>query len=259
MTEESARQEDLQTVEVEKIDRPDVVDRITIDLEEIKSLSENIQEQGLLQAPVLREKDGRFEIVAGDRRIMAVKRLDWTTVKCVIKTLTDQQAAEIRASENLQRENLSVIEEARIYRNLNQKHHMPIDRIAQKMGKSPGTIKRRLDLLKMPDSLQNAMHEKKISYGVAEALWPIADPGALDYYLGFAIDHGVTVTIARQWTNDWKNSQRRIEDENKDPMEQLTSPAERPTYLACDLCQEPVLVQNLAVIRICRECAKKIT
>jgi len=180
-------------------------------------------------------------------------------VKCVIKTLTDQQAAEIRASENLQRENLSVIEEARIYRNLNQKHHMPIDRIAQKMGKSPGTIKRRLDLLKMPDSLQNAMHEKKISYGVAEALWPIADPGALDYYLGFAIDHGVTVTIARQWTNDWKNSQRRIENENKDPMEQLTSPAERPTYLACDLCQEPVLVQNLAVIRICRECAKKIT
>jgi len=259
MTEQQEHQEDLTTVEVEKIDRPGVIDRIDIDMEEVKSLSENIHEQGLLQPPVLRERLGRYEIVAGDRRIMAIKRLSWKFVRCVIKELTDQQTAEIRASENLQRENLSVIEEARIYKNLHEKHGMSIDRIAQKMGKSGGTIKRRMDLLKMPECLQIAMHKKQISYGVAEALWPISDKTALDYYLSFAIDHGVTVPIARQWANDWKASLRRIEQENLDPVDALTSPIARPTYIACDLCKQPELIQDLIMLRICRECAKKIT
>ncbi len=103
------------------------------------------------------------------------------------------------------------------------------------------------------------MHKNQIGYGVAEALEPIVDQTALEYYLGFAIDHGVTVTIARQWCRDWKTSLRRLED-GSDPTDALTSPAAAlPTYLACDLCHEPEMVQNFTHLKVCRECMKQLT
>jgi ParB/RepB/Spo0J family partition protein len=248
----------LATVPLQKIRRPAKVDRIEISEEGIRELAENIREQGLLQSPLLRKVGEEYEIIAGDRRILAITRLGWTEVLCVVAQMTDKQTAEARASENLAREDLTVIEEARIYENLHKVHGMTIEQIAQKMGKSAGTIKRRVDLLKMPQCLQTAMHKKQISYGVAEALWPITDPAALDYYMSFACDHGVTVTVARQWANDWKASQRRIET-GDDPVEKLqTAAGIRPTYIACDLCEQPELIQDMKLIRLCKACARRI-
>lgn len=248
----------LLVVPVEKIGRPAVIDRIDVDQLEIEGLAENIQSVGLLQTPTLRPRGTGYEIVAGDRRILAIKLLGWTKVECIVSELTDKQTAIARGSENLQRVDLSVIEEGRIYQNLHTKHEMSVEQIGRRMGKSPGTVKRRMDLLKMPRCLQDAMHKKKISYGVAEALWPITDSTALDYYLGFAVEHGVTVMIARQWTNDWKSSQLSAGPTDRDPADRLTPPTMRPTYLACDLCEEAELVQDLTILRICKSCAKKI-
>lgn len=249
----------LMVIQMDLIDRPGKSDRIEIEEEEIISLSGSISEVGLLQPPILRTREERLEIVAGDRRILAVKRLGWTRVQCFVCELDDRQTAEIRGIENLERVGLSVIEEAQIYRNLQNTHGMRIDQIARRMKKSPGIVKRRLDLLKMPECLITATHKKLISYGVAEALWTIQDPSALDYYLSFATDHGVTVAIARQWANEWKSSQRRIEQESQDPLESLTPPAIRPTYIACDICEQPELIQDLSIFRICKECVKRMT
>ena len=248
----------LEVIPVSKIVRPEIADRIDIEEEKVKELAENIREQGLLQSPLVRKVGNEYEIIAGDRRILAIKKLGWTEVECVVCEMTDAQTAEARASENLAREDLTVIEEARIYSRLVKKHGYTIAQIAEKIGKSAGVVKRRLDLLKMPQCLQDAMHSRKISYGVAEALWPILDPAALDYYLSFACDHGVTVPIARQWANDWKASQRRLQ-EGEDPMQNVeATSAIRPTYIACDLCGQPELVEHLQVIRLCRECAKPL-
>lgn len=249
----------LELIPLSKIKRPARLDRIQISEEKINELANNIQEQGLLQSPLVRKIGEEYEIIAGDRRILAVTKLGWTEVECVVAVMDDKQTAEARASENLAREDLTVIEEARIYENLRKNHGMTVEQIARKMGKSGGTVKRRLDLLKMPQSLQDAMHAKKISYGVAEALWPIADPSSLDYYLSFACDHGVTVTVARGWTADWKAAQLRLEPD-QDAMTGLETPAAiRPTYIACDLCQQPELIQNLVITRLCAHCAKEIS
>lgn len=258
MEKELKEDQTLIYVPLSRIKRPQTIDRLEIEEPEVMALAESIDKQGLLQAPILRPIEDKFEIVAGDRRILAIGLLEWKEVQCVVREMSDKQAAEIRATENLQRVNLSVIEEAKIYKNLHEKYGLSVDEIARRMGKSGGTVKRRIDLLKMPEPLQTAMHKKQISYGVAESLWPIQDETALDYYLGFAIEHGVTVTIARQWTNDWKASQRRLEQEDMDPADALVSPMIRPVYLACDVCDQPELVQDLSMIRICKACAGKI-
>jgi len=246
----------IETIPLEKIKRPGRIDRIDIAEEKVEELANNIQEQGLLQNPLVRKKGEEYEIIAGDRRILAVRKLGWTEVQCVVADMDDTQTAEARGSENLARENLSVVEEAKIYENLNKNHGLTISQIARKMGKSGAIIKRRLDLLKMPKELQTAMHKKQINYGVAEALWPISDPTALDYYLTFAIEHGVTVTVARQWTHDWRMGLKRAQAEGEDPMSMVESPHIRPTYIACDLCSQPELIEKLTLLRVCTKCLK---
>jgi len=246
------------TIPLETIARPQDIDRIDISDQELCELAANIKEVGLLQNPLVRANGDGYEIVAGDRRIMAIRKLGWTEMDVVLCEMTDLQAAEARASENLQRVNLTVIEEARIYLNLKMKHGRTVDQIAEAFGISAGTVQRRIDLLKMDQSLQDAMHKKLISYGVAEALSPITDKTALSYYLGFACDHGVTVAIARQWCADWKSSMRRMQD-NSDPANAIVSAAViQPTYLACDLCHEPEEVQNFTHLKLCRDCAKRL-
>lgn len=255
----TALDHELETVELKLVDRPNVIDRIDIDQDKIKELAESIEAQGLLQHPIFRPREGRYEVVAGDRRVLALKMLERKTVKAVIVEMTDMEAAEARGTENLQRENLTVIEEAKIYYNLHINYKLTIPQIAKRMSTTAGTVKRRLDLLKMHSSLQDAMQKKQISYGVAEALWPIRDEDALSYYLGFATEHGVTVAVARQWCSDWKASQRRVEGTGGDAMDEIEPPISRPVYLACDLCQQPELVEDLRLVRVCRDCMAEIT
>jgi ParB/RepB/Spo0J family partition protein len=252
------KQHQIATISLTAIKRPQRGDRIDISEEKISELAQNIKEVGLLQDPLLRSIDDGYEIIFGDRRILAIRKLGWTEVQVKLASLSDVETAEVRASENLLREDLTVIEEAKIYLNLKENYGRTVDQIAGRFGIGGGTVKRRLDLLKMDKTLQDAMHAKKITYGVAEALAPIADKTALDYYLGFAVDHGVTVTIARQWCSDWKASMRRRDGEN-DPAGALTSPMiQQPTYLACDLCHGAEEVQNLTLLRLCKECAEKL-
>ena len=253
------KQHKIVVIPLVEMRRPRKKDRIDISEEGITELALNIEEVGLLQDPLVRNTEDGYEIIAGDRRILAIRKLGWTEVQVKLCDLSDVETAEVRASENLLREDLTVIEEAKIYFNLKENYGRTMDQIAERFGIKGGTVKRRLDLLKMDISLQNAMHAKAISYGVAEALAPIVDKTALDYYLGFAIDHGVTVAVARQWCVDWKSSMRRL-DEGSDPGEAITSPAiTQPTYLACDLCHGAEEVQNLAYLKLCRECAKQLS
>jgi len=126
------------------------------------------------------------------------------------------------------------------------------------MSKSAGVVRRRLDLLRMPAQLQKAIHKKQISFTVAEELWSIGDIGGIEYYLSFAIEHGVTAAVARSWAKDWKDSKRRAESVNGEGRG-VASPLEpRPTYLPCDICKGPEDVQDMQLFHCCKECAKKL-
>lgn len=249
---------DLRNIPVTLIKRPPQGDRMGIADQEVCELAESIREVGLLQNPLVRKIGELFEIILGDRRILAINKLGWSEAECVVCQMTDLEAAEARGTENLQRVNLTVIEEAKVYERLARDYGRTNEQIGKRLSVKPSIVKRRRDLLKMQQCLQEAMHAEKINYGVAEALAPIVDQTALEYYLGFACDHGVTVAIARQWCSDWKSSMRRLDDA-QDPSEAITSPAiAQPTYLACDLCHGAEEVQNLTHMKVCRECAKRL-
>ena len=214
----------------------------------------SISEIGLLQPILLRPDGDRYEVIAGHRRFLAHKLLGKKTIKSVVREMTDEEAALARATENLSRVDLTPIEEATVYFNLINTHGMTADQVGKKFGKSPGLIKRRMDLLKMPPQLQKAVHEKKIAISVAEELWPITDVSVLDYYLSFALDGGCTKDVARQWCKDWRDTVRRQGTAGAEGGEVVGPFEPRPCYLPCDLCHGPVELGTDKMLRICPEC-----
>ena len=245
-------------IALDLIDEPKGIIRLEIDRGQIQSLAENIQSVGLLQPIIVRSDGQRFEIVFGHRRYLAHKVLKARTIACIVRSLSDMECAIMRGTENIQRVDLSPIEEAAIYSDLCDNHGLSYDDIGKRMSKSAGVVKRRLDLLKMPPQLQQAVHRKEISYGVAEELWAIGDIGGIDYYLAFAIEHGVTVAVARSWKKQWKDQKRRdAADIVKG--ERVVSPLEpRPVYISCDLCLGPLELGSETTFRICEKCNKVV-
>lgn len=245
-------------LEMGKIDEPDGVIRLDIDQNKIKELAESIGEIGQLQAILVRPKGVRFEIVFGHRRFLAHQRLGKSRILATVRELDDVQVALMRATENIERVDISPIEEAAVYQDLCDNHKLSIDAIGKKMGKSPSIVKRRMDLLRMPVALQQAIHRKEIGYSVAESLWSLGDQSAIDYYLPFAIEHGATLDVVRGWVRDHKDEVRRQSSGPAggggfaNPMES------QPVYVACDLCKGAMEIGQETVIRACPVCSSSI-
>ena len=245
-------------IDLSLIDGPKNVDRFELAPELVLELAQSISEIGLLQPILLRVDGDRYEVIAGHRRFLAHKHLELKKIKAIVRVMSDQEAAVSRATENLARVDLTPVEEAFIFKELLNTHGLTFEQVGAKVGKSPGIIRRRLDLLKMPPQLQELVHKKRISIAVAEELWPITDVAMLDYYLSFAVDGGCTSTVARSWCKEWRDQVRRqvvgdVEGRG------VSGPFEpRPTYVACDLCVGPMELGQETVLRLCPSCFQTI-
>jgi ParB family chromosome partitioning protein len=144
--------------------------------EKIEELSLTIRTHGIIQPIVVRQVDGRYEIIAGERRYRAVQKLGWETIPAIVKDFNDTETASVALIENLQREELSAIEEAVAYAKLLELHDLTQEALAQRLGKGQSTIANKLRLLKLPQEVQDALLQKKITERHARALIPLKKP-----------------------------------------------------------------------------------
>ncbi|MCM3597249.1 nucleoid occlusion protein [Metabacillus idriensis] len=144
--------------------------------EKIEELSLTIRTHGIIQPIVVRQVDGRYEIIAGERRFRAVQKLGWETIPAIVKDFNDTETASVALIENLQREELSAIEEAVAYAKLLELHDLTQEALAQRLGKGQSTIANKLRLLKLPQEVQDALLQKKITERHARALIPLKKP-----------------------------------------------------------------------------------
>jgi len=249
----------ISSIQTGLIDEPGTVDRFGIDSEKVKELADSISEIGLLQPIVVRKAGDRFEIIAGHRRYLAHNLLGKTHINAIVNTMSDDEAAIARATENLARVDLTPMEEGAIYNNLIEKHGMSVNQVGKKMGIKGHTVKRRLDLLRMPPCLQDAIHAKHISMTVAEELWAIRDQTDLEYYLHFAIESGCTRVTARGWAKDWKDLKRRENDPDVEGGFSHSPMEPRPVFVTCDTCLGPMEIGKESVLRVCPKCWQLIT
>lgn len=149
--------------------------RIRFDDASLSELADSIRANGVVQPLLVRRKGGRFELIAGERRLRAAKLAGLETVPVVIRDVPDDKLLEIALVENIQREDLNPIEEALAYRGLLEGVGLTQESLASRIGKDRTYITNYLRLLRLPDDIQKLLQEKTLSTGHARALLGITE------------------------------------------------------------------------------------
>lgn len=167
--------------------------RLAFDEKALNDLAESIKQHGIIQPLVVRQLAGRYEIIAGERRYKAAIIAGLQSVPVIVTSLSDAKSEEVALVENIQRKNLSSIEEARSYKRMLDKDNLTQEQLAKKLGLSQSTIANRLRLLNLSDNVQNALLKEKISERHARSLLQINDKLQQDEILNKIITERLTV------------------------------------------------------------------
>ncbi|KQS16974.1 nucleoid occlusion protein [Exiguobacterium sp. Leaf187] len=175
--------------------------RTVFDGDRIEELAVTIEEHGLLQPIVVRKQGTGYEIIAGERRYRAVRSLGWETIPAIVKEMTDETTASLALIENLQREDLTPIEEAEAYERLLALQDITQEVLARKLGRSQSTIANKLRLLRLPTDVREALKQRTITERHARALLPLKDEALQVTVLAEILE--------REW--NVKETERRVE------------------------------------------------
>jgi len=167
--------------------------RTRMDQEPLDELVASMAVSVLLQPVVVRPRNGGYELIAGERRWRAAGRLGWTKIPAVVKDVDDQTLLTLALVENLQRDNLSPMDEAAGYRRLAADFQLPQAEIARLVGRNRATVANLLRLLQLPEEVQALVHERKLSEGHARALLALAQAEAMVAFARQAVEEGWSV------------------------------------------------------------------
>jgi ParB family transcriptional regulator, chromosome partitioning protein len=164
-----------QEIPIDSIDPNPYQTRRRINEAALEELAESIRASGVVQPVVLRPTaNGRFQLVAGERRWHASRRAGKTTIPAVVRQISNEQAMEITIIENLQREDLNPMEQARAFERLSREFTLTQEQIASRTGKDRASIANFIRLLKLPEDVQNALEAGALSFGHGKVLLALA-------------------------------------------------------------------------------------
>ena len=144
--------------------------------EELKELADSLKNNGLVQPPTVRKlANGRYELIAGERRLRAAQLAGWSKIRVTVVEADDQTAAVMTTTENLQREDLNPIEEAVSYRTLQERFNLTQQEVAEKVGKGRATVANATRLLELPDEVKQLISSSLLSVGHAKVLLSVDD------------------------------------------------------------------------------------
>ena len=167
--------------------------RKIFDEEALNELAISIKEHGVFQPIIVKKSIKGYEIIAGERRYRASKIAGFETIPAIIRDFTDDEMMQISLLENLQRENLTAIEEAKAYKSIIEALGLTQDEFAKKIGKSRSYITNMLGLLKLPASVQDMVLYNKISMAHARVLSKLEDPKQIEALAEKVVSEGISV------------------------------------------------------------------
>ena len=191
--------EKVQILKTELIQTSRFQPRQTFLQEKIEELAHSIREQGVIQPILVRAVDGdRYELIAGERRLRAVKHLGLGEIPAIVRRVADADVLEMSIIENIQREELNPLEEAKAYRRLAQEFGHTQDHIATRVGKDKTSVSNLLPLLNVPDRIQELLSAPMISFGHAKALLSLHDEKRQMQLCEKIVKNGLSVRQAEQ-------------------------------------------------------------
>lgn len=180
---------------------------------ELQELSQSILEHGIIQPLIVREKGGKYEIVAGERRYRAARLANINEIPIIIKTFSEQQTLEVALVENIQREDLNPMELASAYSLLMDRFDLSQEQVADKVGKSRPSVANIMRLLKLNPYVQEKLREGDITFGHARALLAVKDLVVQKNLADIIIDKALTVRETEKYIQELANKKKKIKDE----------------------------------------------
>ncbi len=191
--------------------------RENFDEDALAELAASIKEKGVVQPVLVRRRNGGYELIAGERRLRAVKSLGVKEIPAIIRETTDAEALEISLIENLQREDLNPIEEARSYERLVGEFNFTQDKIAQEVGKDRASISNALRLLKLPGAIQQRLRDGSISAGHGRAILVLSNEAEQIKFCSLVMKKGLSVREAEEYAIKRTQGVRRKKAAHHDP------------------------------------------
>lgn len=208
---------------------------------ELKELTLSIGQHGVLQ-PIIVVRDGSgYQIVAGERRWRAAKAAGLKNIPAIVRSLEELERIELALIENIQRVDLSPLEQAMSVYKLQHQFNLELEKIAEKLGKAPSTVSNIARLLQLPDAAREALEQRKITEGHARAILALrAVPAKQEELLRYILDNGWTVRQAEQFAVAAKKGA------TSEKATARTAAESRITQSLSQIIGQPVKVRHLA-------------
>src|SRR3990167_6476631 len=249
----------IEYIPLDLIDDPGVPMRSAMDEEKLDELARSITTHGLIQPITLRKVGERYEVVAGHRRFKASKRAGLATMPAIVRVLDDAKTDEMRMHENLYREDVNPVDEARYIRVMVDTHKVEPGARAKMTGKSEAYLKGRYDLLDYPDYLVQAVQQEHVSLSAAQWLARIEDDRVRMEYTRFAILGGITAKRAEAWYRSWMLGSLPREASAFAPAPDEPSAEPRKLMMPCVLCRHDDDIENMGMYYAHRDCAQAVS
>lgn len=249
---------DVRLLPLDLISEPQEPVRTSFEESEFLALVDSMRIMGQLQQIIVKEFNGRYEVVAGHRRLKAARYLRWHSILCSIVSGTPEENEAKKLHENAFRESVAPEDEGHYFQHLAAAHKWGVREIAKAMNRSPYYVESRLKVLTWPRDVLDALRAGKVGLGVAEALAEINDVDERRRLLAYAIEGGCNARTARGWADTWNATQHTLS------MEAIESsrfdsfkPPPQPMY-PCHACEKPIDVSYIRQLSLCPECWKQI-
>ena len=190
---EDTKHEEIVELDINELRPNPYQPRTIFDEDSLKELAESIKENGVFQPIIVKKSIKGYDVIAGERRLRASKLAGKKTIPAIIRQISDEKMAEIALLENLQRENLNPLEEAKAYKSLIEKLNLTQEQLAKKVSKSRSHITNMLGLLRLPGEVQDMVTTGKLTMGHARALSKIEDKEQIVKLAEDIQDKGLTV------------------------------------------------------------------
>ena len=213
---ESEIHQGITIIPIEKIKANKYQPRGDFDNKSIEDLSISIKEKGFIQPILVRSRQGCYELIAGERRLRAAKVLKLKEMPAIIKEATDLDSLEISIIENVQRESLNPIDQAKAYKRLSDEFDITQDKIADTIGKDRATVANILRLLKLPQKIQEYVSRGTLSMGHARALLSLSSATEQTRLCTKVMKNDLSVRDTERYAKTW-SSPKKKNVSGKDP------------------------------------------
>ena len=219
----------INEIELSRIDANPEQPRSTFDEETLQELADSIRELGIIQPLSLRMKDdGRYQIIAGERRWRAAQMAGLTTVPAYVRTVSDSEMTEMALIENIQREDLNAIEVALTFRKLIDTYSLTQERLSARLGKKRATIANHLRLLKLPAEIQIGLRDRRLDMGHARALLSVENPKQQLRLYNLIVKEGLSARRVEEMAREINIAIQRGETPELTPVKKAAEPDKSP-------------------------------